>query len=322
MVSIIMWKNRTVYIIVLTGAALFSIMYPFWFSRYFMVMLVVLALFDFIISLPGMFFNHISYSSAKIYDHGEDAAFVFTVHNKKRFKIKFIKIKMKSTCEDLICRRYSVIRSENGSRCEMKIDSSHSGLTVYEAKRIWIVSYLGLFCIPVKLSFRTPVLILPISIKPPNTVALPQGTQLRPKPGGGFSDEHDLRPFRFGDTNRSIHWKVSAKLDTLIIREPLTPLTHSRLIHVSKWNDHIERDMILGRLRWVSEYLSKWNLPHYVSLDICGTCTEIKQTTDLYEYLYLALNKKIDNTRYHVPAPNGIEWVYHIDAFEHMESEI
>jgi len=317
-----MWKNRIVYIIAFTGAALFLILYPLWFSRYLMVVLLLLALFDLIISLPPVFYSQITFSASKTYEQGEAASLIFTVYNKKQFKIRYIKIKLKSTSEERVYKRRFVIKSENGSRCEMKIDSSHSGVTVYEAKRIWIVSCLGLFCFPVDFKMRMPVLIMPAPIKPQNLIALPQGTQLKPKPGGGFSDEHDLRPFRFGDPVRNIHWKVSAKLDSVIIREPLTPMSQSRLISVGRWNGRFERDLILGRLRWVSGYLSKWDLIHYVCLEFSGTCAEVTQPIDLYEYLYLGLDKNAENTRYHVPIPHGIEWVYRIDAFDNAESEI
>jgi len=317
-----MWKNRIVYIITLIGAALFLVLYPLWFSWYLMVVLLLIALFDLIIIIPGMYFGQVTFSASEVYEQGEDASLVFTINNRKKFAINCIKMRMKSTCENISSKKCSVIKSENGNRYEMRINSSSSGLVVFETNRIWIVSFLGLFCLPKKYELRMPVLILPKPKKPPNTVTLPQGTLLRPKPGSGFSDEHDLRSFRFGDTLRSVHWKVSAKLDSLVIREPLIPLTHSRLIHVAKWNGQLERDLVLGRLLWVSEYLSKWNLPHYVVLDYCGTCAEIIQTSDLFDYLYLALDDKADKTRYHVPAPNGIEWVYRIDAFEHMESEV
>lgn len=317
-----MWKNRVIYIVTLVGATLFLVLYPLWFSWYLMVILLLVALFDIFLILPGALFSQITFSAPKIYEQGEDAVLVFTIHNIKQFRINCLKIRLKSTCENIVNKQCSVIMSENGNRYEMKIDSSRSGLTVYETKHIWIVSFLGLFCIPLRFRLRMPILVLPTPIKPPNTVALPQGTLLRPKPGGGFSDEHDLRPFRFGDTVRSVHWKVSAKLDSLIIREPLAPLSHSRLIHVAKWSGALERDLIIGRMLWVSEYLSKWNLQHYITLDSCGTCAEVTQISDLHDYLYLALDSKSDNTRYHVPAPNGVEWVYRIDAFERMDSEL
>lgn len=43
---------------------------------------------------------------------------------------------------------------------------------------------------------------------------------LKPKPGGGYSEEHELRPYRQGDAINSIHWKLTSKLDVPIVREP------------------------------------------------------------------------------------------------------
>jgi len=298
---------------------LFIILYPLWFSSYLMVTLLLLALIDLFISIPGilsMLFGRYSLAIPKMLEQGEDAEIVLTTQIKSWFPPGCIKIRLKISCEGFISKQSNIIRSESDSRYGIKLDTFHSGVTIYEAKRMWIVSLLGLFCFPVRLKLRVPILILPPPKKPPHTIDLPQGITLRPKPGGGFSDEHDLRPFRFGDTLRSVHWKVSAKLNSLIIREPLTPQSQVRLIHVAKWHGEHERDLILGRLRWISEFLSKWKLSHYVSLDTCGTCAKITRTSELYEYLQVALDNMANRERYLVPVPGGVESVFKIDAAE------
>jgi len=147
--------------------------------------------------------------------------------------------------------------------------------------------------------------------KPPNTVALPRGVILRPKPGGGFSEEHDLRPYRNGDTMRSVHWKVSAKFDSLTIREPLIPQAHSRLLHAARWSGARERDLILGRLRWVSGFLLEWELPHFVKLGDGGPIADIAKVEDLHDYLYLLLGGMPEAIP--IPAvPVRFAWVYKV----------
>ena len=42
---------------------------------------------------------------------------------------------------------------------------------------------------------------------------------MKPKPQG-FSEEHELRPYREGDAINLIHWKLSSKYDEPIVREP------------------------------------------------------------------------------------------------------
>ena len=313
-----MWKQRLIYFSVLTGAAFFLILYPLWFSWYLMVALLLAALFDVVLSLPGMLSGSISFAAPEVIEQGEDAALVLKMAERKHFILSYfpalcVKLRVISICEGCINKRHYVIASRSERRYEVKVDTSHGGVTVYKTKRVWIVSLLGLFCIPVNCVERAVVLVLSPPAKPPFTLALPQGTILRPKSGGGFSDEHDLRLFRHGDNLRNVHWKVSAKLGSLIVREPLTPLTQSRLILVSKWNTGEQRDVVLGRLRWISEYLCYWKLPHYIALDICGTCTVIKKNEELHEYLRSILDFETHEKRYHIAVPQGVEWVYRVD---------
>jgi len=135
-------------------------------------------------------------------------------------------------------------------------------------------------------------LILPTPVRPPNSIPLPAAPRLLPKPGGGFSEEHDLRPYRLGDPFNTMHWKISAKLDSLIVREPLAPPPHNRLISLTVWSEPNERDLILGRLRWSSAYLLERGFPHYVRLGERGSVVEIAQPEDLIAFLHWSLIEK------------------------------
>jgi len=208
--------------------------------------------------------------------------------------------------------------TEGDSRREVTIDTSNSGVTHFEIKRFWTVSVIGLFSLPVNVKKNTSVLILPKSVKPANTMALQQGTHLRPKPGGGFSEEHDIRMYRPGDPVKSIHWKISAKFNSIAIREPLVPPPHSRLVHVIKWKNASERDLILGRLRWVCEYMMKWQMPFYVKYDNESEIAEVKEVSDLTDYLSNILSakhgKKSGNSNESGYLPSRFSWIFRIDA--------
>lgn len=185
---------------------------------------------------------------------------------------------------------------------------------MFEIKRIWIVSLIGLFSVPAAVSCRASVLILPPPVKPKNIIALSRGVILKPKPGGGFSEDYDLRRYRPGDPVKSIHWKVSAKFDALIIREPLVPPPHSRLIHMVKWNDAPERDLIIGRLRWVSDYLLKWELPYFIRFDDDGFIAEItgaQALTNYLRHLLAGLEQTLPKPAY---IPIRFAWVFRVDA--------
>jgi len=309
-----MWTRRLIYSFALAGAAVFTVLYPFWFSWYLLVLLFLLAFFDLLISLPGMLKRRVVFDAPGVLEHGEHGSLIITTIAEKPYPAKCIKAWLRVSGDDFSIRRRFVFSAENSSRYEVAIDTSRSGVTSFVCDRIWVVSLIGIFCIPAKVHCRAAVLILPEPIKPPHIVALPRGVILRPKPGGGFSEDYDLRPYRKGDLIRSVHWKVSAKFGSLIIREPLIPPAHSRLVHVAKWTSAGDRDLIIGRLLWVSAFLLKWELPYYIRLGDGGPIEEIDSKEELYEYLYHTLGSAVKILHSPTGVPIRFAWVFRVTA--------
>jgi len=311
-----MGTRRITYASTLIGSALFYVLYSHWFSWYLLVLLLLLMPFDLIFSLPGMLTRKIVISTPNVLEQGAEGMLTVTTLQEKPFPARCVKAWLTVSCDDFVRMCRLICGAERGSRYEVSIDTSRSGLTVFGVKRIWIVSLIGLFSIPAYASCRAAVLVLPAPVKPKNIITLTRGVILRPKPGGGFSEDYDLRRYRPGDPVRSIHWKVSAKFDALIIREPLVPPLHSRLIHVTKWNNASERDMILGRLRWVSDYLLKWELPYYIKYDDDSSVYEITGAGALEDYLFRLLDGKSHTLPVPANIPVRFNWVFRVDANE------
>jgi len=290
------------------------VLYPFWFSWYLLVLLLLLIPFDLIVSLPGMLTRKIALMAPKVLEQGEDGVLAITTLQLKSFPAGCIKAWIKVSGDDFSTWRRFVFGAGRGSRYEITVDSMRSGLTTFEARRIWTVSLIGLFCLPATVNCTASVLVIPAPVKPPQTIALPRGVILRPKRGGGFSEDYDLRPYRKGDPIRSVHWKVSAKFDSLIVREPLIPPAHSRLLHAMQWSGARERDLILGRLRWVSGYLLKWEMPYYVKFGDSEFIAEITRPADLLDYLFLILSGSAESLPRPASLPARFTWVFRIDA--------
>ena len=293
----------------------FNALYPYWIAWYLVVLILMLAPFDLLISMPGMLTKRVSIYAPGILDQGADASLVITTYQKRLFPAGRVKLKLAAIGEDFTTRRRIICDPEDGSKYEVMIATSHSGLTAFEVKRIHNTSLIGLFSISISIKHRAVVLVLPAPKKPPHTVSLPRGVILRPKPGGGFSEDHDLRPYRKGDPVRTIHWKLSAKYNSLIVREPMVQPNHSRLVQITKWSGAWERDIILGRLRWISDYLLKWELPYYVRQGDNGLIAEITCREDFLGYLYQMLDKNTPCTvRAAAGLPNRFTWVFRVDA--------
>jgi len=312
--------HRIIYILALTGAISFYALYPYWFSGYLFVVLLLLMPFDLLIGLPGMLSKRVALAAPNILEQGAEGTLsITTIQKKRQFPAKCIKLRLNVSSDGVCSKRRLTCGAKRGSRYNMPIDTKHSGVTTFELKRIRTVSLIGLFALPVRISRKVSVLILPAPVKPPHIAALPRGVVFKPKPGGGFSEDYDLRPYRQGDRIRSVHWKISAKFDSLIIREPLVPPPHSRLVEAVPWDGASERDLILGRLRWISDYLLRWELPYFLKMGSDGPVAEITRPADLTEYIY----RYLDGSAHTLPAPAAMPayfaWVFKVDASEAAE---
>ena len=311
-----MGTHRFLYVVALAGSFLFHVLYPYWISWYLFVLVLLLIPFDLLASIPGMLTKRVSIAVPNVMDQGAVGTVAITTYLQRAFPSGRIKARLTVIGDDFTVRRRIICDPEHGSRREIGIDTTHSGVTVFEIGRIHTISLIGLFSLGITFGCRAAVLILPAPVKPPHIVSLPRGVILRPKPGGGYSEDSDLRPYRQGDPIKIIHWKLSAKHDSLIIREPLVPPYHSRLVHIMEWSGARERNIILGRLRWISEYLLKWDLPYCVRLGDNGPITEITCAGDFMEYLYRIL----DRTAHLTPKTSHLQvrfsWVFRVDAKE------
>lgn len=94
--------------------------------------------------------------------------------------------------------------------------------------------------------------------------ALNRSPRWKPKPGGGYSEEHELRPYRPGDPANSIHWKLSSKTGDLIVREAQELQNQAIYVVLSPEGD-IDRSLEV--LSWLSRRLSAMELAHTVVSD-------------------------------------------------------
>ena len=101
----------------------------------------------------------------------------------------------------------------------------------------------------------------------------------RPKHGGGFAENHDLRLYRPGDDLRQIHWKLAAKTGKLIFREPIEPTRGKVLLTMELSGDPNTVDTKMGKLLWMSRYLLENDLHHDVRC-LTGRGTESYTVTD------------------------------------------
>lgn len=142
--------------------------------------------------------------------------------------------------------------------------TEHCGTAECKISRFWICDYLGLFLVPRRAPAAFTVSVRPQPRKPipaPDVEAY-LAQSWRPKAGGGFSENHELRLYRPGDHLKQLHWKLSAKTGKLIYREPMIPRGGRMLLWLYHSGDPDLLDRKLGQLLWVSGYLQRLELNH------------------------------------------------------------
>ena len=137
------------------------------------------------------------------------------------------------------------------------LPTEHCGQLLCRLEKCWVYDYLGLFRLKVRKVSESATVVRPAPVKTdiPAEVHRYISRAWKPKPGGGFAENHELRLYRPGDNLNQLHWKLTAKTGKLIVREAMEPL-HSRIaLTMDLMGAPEELDRKMGRLLWLGEYL-------------------------------------------------------------------
>ena len=147
-----------------------------------------------------------------------------------------------------------------------KLPTDHCGGLHAELHKPRVCDYLGLFRFRVRKTTGQTFLVMPepgqMEVPPDLTRYLAQ--RWHPKPGGGYAENHEIRQFHPGDNLNQIHWKLSAKVGDLMLREPMEPERGLMLLTMDLCGTASELDVKLGKLLW----LSNWLLERGITFDI------------------------------------------------------
>ena len=166
-----------------------------------------------------------------------------------------------------------------GDSQPLKLDTSHCGRYVISVARAVFSDFLGFFSFRARCPESFFVSVDPAAARPDPMPDFSHFVPLRyyPRRGGGFSEIHELREYAPGDPVSAIHWKLSAKTDDLIIREPQDREQSRVYLTLDRVPDRDEMDLTLGCLVWVSEKLFSLDVSFHVCCildNVRGSVTE------------------------------------------------
>lgn len=309
-----MLKNIILYLIILCSSFLFNIFYFKWFSWIFLLIVVLIPFISLLISLPMMIYTAINgfilYSDDEI-NINEKYKIYLTNKNNSAIPCTYLKLTLKAenSFADIrkkIKLKFSGTLDEAFEYCDNTL-GNHCGCITVTAKSLKIYDLLGIFFIPIRFRKTLKTNVLPKEKEPSNIPDFENITVLgfKPKVGGGFSDYYELRQYQNGDSLKSIHWKLSSKIDDLIVKEPSQPITKKFVISPQFGNNPDANDSILARLTYMCNYFNERHMDCYAFLDNNFNIAKISNFDDISHYLY-ALYEKIPFNQTDIDRKNAI----------------
>ena len=248
--------RRTVYLIALMGSVVFYWAYREWLSYFFLMAILWLPWFSLVLSLPAMLTCRAAAEGPEAVQLGTETELIWRGHC--RLPLPAIKGKL------LVQHSVTGKKEKIGSGDWVVAD--HCGALQVSLHRPRCCDYLGVFALPIRERRGLTVLVRPVPVAPEQLPELSRcrSSAWRPKPGGGFAENHELRLYRPGDNLRQVHWKLSAKTGKLIVREAMEPMRSRVLLTMELRGTGDELDRKLGQLLWMSDYLLQNGLPHSI----------------------------------------------------------
>ena len=166
--------------------------------------------------------------------------------------------------------RIRLTRLTTGEQWKLKnsgeLPTDHCGAILAQPEKLWVCDFLGLFRFRVRNSKACRVLVRPreMPMKEAPDLSRYLERSWRPKPGGGFAENHEMRLYRPGDNLNQVHWKLTAKTGKLTIREPMEPIRGLVLLTLDIRGTAQELDRKFGRLLWLGRRLCEMNIPFEV----------------------------------------------------------
>ena len=137
------------------------------------------------------------------------------------------------------------------------LPTEHCGGLLVTPEKVRVFDYLGLLGRRVRKTRQKVLIVRPEPVKIENLPDLQRylARAWRPKPGGGFAENHELRLYRPGDSLNQVHWKLTAKTGKLTIREPMEPDRGLVLVTMNLRGTARELDRKFGQLLWLGSHL-------------------------------------------------------------------
>ncbi len=242
-----MLKKGFAYLAILLGVMVLYIAYQGWLAWILLVGLFALPFFSLLISLPAILTLRITLQNRGAVPLGMPQE--LQIHTQCPLPVPVYQCRVRAV---RVMTGESWLLSPGD-----ELPTDCCGQLTLTPVRCWVSDYFGMFCFPVRKLEETRLTVWPKAIKAPVPAQLQRFVldNWRPKPGGGYAENHEIRLYRPGDSLNQIHWKLSAKTGSLMIREAMEPARGRALLTADLKGTAEELNRIFGRILFMGDYL-------------------------------------------------------------------
>lgn len=298
--------RRLWYLTALFGCWVFYITYGEWFSYLALLIVAGLPWLSLLLSIPAILRFRLAPGGADAVTMGTEAE--VWLLGSSGFPLPPFKGKIRL--------RHCITGQTRRYQASSGLPTGHCGGIRVTIARPRVCDYLGLFAFPVRQAETKTVLVRP---KPLPVPALPDldryiARSWRPKFGGGFAENHELRLYHPGDSLNQVHWKLSAKTGKWMVRQSMEPQRGLVLLTMTLRGSLEALDRKFGRLLWLGQYLVEKNVPFEIraltgdGIQSLPVCTE-QELSKAINALLCSAGAREGSIRDFVFAAS---WQYHI----------
>ena len=274
----ILIRNWILYLLSICGCVLFCMNYTAWFSSFLLCLVLIMPLFSLVLMLPPLFLLHIRLIAPTEIGRGEYGVIYISAegtHCPYALPVRVtlsqrICTSAKTTEKKITSLLAPYPISERSLRfpflyipkltgeSSIPLNTEHTALIQGKLRSACMYDFLGLFLFPIPHTAkkqRTETVVCPVPRKPDRIIRSWDQTQSTPVPTQHFSEQYEIRQYRPGDTMRTVHWKLSAKTDDLLVREAMDAADRSVTITLGRDPDPGISDKIYDGLAWYLEAL-------------------------------------------------------------------
>ena len=273
------------YLLILGAVWLFRMAYIGWMGPYIFACVLWVPVLLLVLSLPSMLRLRLSLSVQPTLTRNSEGKLTVIFENPSLLPLRRVSIWLEvenrftgDVKKD--CFHYVSLVSSRG---ELPLPTDFCGQLHCRLVKVECRDLLGLIAIRKRPPSPVICTVLPEAkapdVPPDLDLALESSSQFKPKYGGGYSEEHDLREYRPGDTVSSIHWKLSSKTDEVIVREPLINANQDVYLILGRIG---KEDRGLEVLMWLALELCQREIPFTIVADSLYDAANEQEITDSF----------------------------------------